>query len=54
MAIVLKKFPFEVPPASRSHFVKFLYAKFNDALFIRDHYSVKYLLLALQALDIQI
>jgi hypothetical protein len=47
MAMELKNFPFEVPPISRTHFIKFLDGKFNEALFIRDHYSVKYLLKAL-------
>lgn len=54
MAVKLKKFPFEVPPISRARFIKFLYEKFNEALFIRDHYSVKYLLKALVDLDSQV
>ena len=47
---VCNKFPFEVPPITRQHFIKYLYEKFNEALFIRDHYSVKYLYTALKEL----
>lgn len=53
-AMKLKQFPFEVPPISRQHFIRYLYQKFNQALFIRDHYSVKYLFKALTELQVSV
>lgn len=53
-AMKLKNFPFEVPPVSRTHFIRYLYEKFNEALFIRDHYSVKYLFKALRELEVSV
>lgn len=54
MAMELKRFPFEIPPISRQHFIRYLCEKFNEALFIRDHYSVKYLFRALNELGVPV
>jgi len=40
----MKSFPFEIPPRTRVNFVFYLNKKLNEALLIRDHYSVKYIL----------
>ena len=52
MAVKIKKFPFEVPPRTRNNFVFFLNKKLNEALLIRDHYSVKYIIKSMKELEI--
>jgi hypothetical protein len=50
MAAKIKKFPFEVPPRTRNNFVFYLNKKLNEALLIRDHYSVKYIIKSMKEL----
>lgn len=46
LAEEVAKFEFNLPPVSKMHFVRYLSHKLNEALFIRDHYSVKHILKA--------
>ena len=52
MAEEIAQFEFNLPPVSRQHYVKFLSDRLNEALFIRDHYAVKYIRKSLDRLEI--
>lgn len=39
-------------PVTIKHFIKYVSDKLNEALFIRDHYSVKYLIKSFKKLGI--
>lgn len=52
LANEIENFEYNIPPVSKSRFTKYLADKLNEALFIRDHYSVKYLLMAFKCLKI--
>ena len=52
MAEEITNFQFNIPPVSRSRFIKYLSDKLNEALFIRDHYSVKFILKAFRIMKV--
>lgn len=52
MADEIMKFEFNIPPVSKARFVKYLSDKLNEALFIRDHYSVKFILRAFRSMQV--
>lgn len=48
----INKFDFNIPPVSKARFIKYLSDKLNEALFIRDHYSVKFILKAFRTMKV--
>lgn len=54
LAEQIGKFEFNLSPVTKSHYIKYLSDKLNEALVIRDHYSVKYILMALKVLQVDL
>ncbi len=52
MAEEIMNFEFNIPPVSKARYIKYLSDKLNEALFIRDHYSVRYILKAFRILGV--
>jgi mannitol/fructose-specific phosphotransferase system IIA component (Ntr-type) len=52
LAEQISQFQFNLSPVTKSRFIKYLSDKLNEALFIRDHYAVKYILMSLKSLKV--
>ena len=48
----MKEFELNIPPTTIFRFRNYISDKLNEALFIRDHYSVKYILMTFEELQI--
>lgn len=48
----ISDFPFNLPPSSIKRYIKYISDKLNEALFIRDHYAVRYILMAFRRLNV--
>ena len=48
----INEFPFNLPPSSIKRYIKYISDKLNEALFIRDHYAVRYILMAFNKLNV--